>query len=211
MCRSSHYRPQLPLYPKPRGPIGLLGGSFNPAHAGHLYIAREAQKRLGLQSVWWMVSPQNPLKQTENMASLEERLHTVERLFMRFHVPLSMRVSDMETRWGIRYTHDLVCTLKKRYPETKFVWIMGADNLEQFDRWKHWEQIAEAFPMVVVNRGTFLTSMHALRSKAARKLKPFHLKEAEHKGLPTKKAPAWGFLRIPVHAGSSTAIRAEKS
>src|SRR3954471_15978292 len=107
--------------------IGLLGGSFNPAHEGHVHLSREAIKRLDLDEVWWLVSPQNPLKPARGMAPLEERMAGAVRLAE----PPRLRVTDLEARLGTRYTADTILALKRRFPATRFVWLMGADNLRQ--------------------------------------------------------------------------------
>ncbi|MBV9833149.1 MAG: nicotinate-nicotinamide nucleotide adenylyltransferase, partial [Alphaproteobacteria bacterium] len=112
--------------------IGLLGGSFNPAHEGHVHISLEALKRLDLDEVWWLVSPQNPLKAANGMASLADRMEGA-RSVTATHPRL--RVTDLERKLGTRYTIDTVRALRRRHPHARFVWLMGADNLRQLPRW----------------------------------------------------------------------------
>src|SRR5579885_1064750 len=116
-----------------RACVGVLGGSFNPAHAGHLHVSREARRRLGLKEVWWLVNPHNPLKKKSELADYAERLDAARTLASR--VPF-IRVLDLEQRWGTRYTVDTLKRLKRRYPRLRFIWLMGADNLASFHRWK---------------------------------------------------------------------------
>jgi len=117
--------------------IGLLGGSFNPAHAGHLYISEVAIRQLGLQQLWWLVSPQNPLKSTTDMMSFEKRFESAQKIAR--HPKII--VSDIERRLGTQYTADTLSALRRRFRGDKFVWIMGADNLIQLPKWKKWEEI----------------------------------------------------------------------
>ena len=136
--------------------IGLLGGSFDPAHGGHLYVSRIARKALKLDYVWWLVAPGNPLKPMPD--ALPVRLARARnaardgRIF----------VTDIETRMGTRFTVDTVGALQKRFPQVDFVWLMGSDNLEQFSRWRRWQDLAAHIPIAVVRRpGSVLASLHA--------------------------------------------------
>ena len=149
---------------RPPGPvadgltIGLLGGSFNPAHDGHLYVSETAMKRLGLDYVWWLVSPGNPLKQNTGMAPFAARLKSA-RIVARH---ARFIVSDIEQRLGTRYTADTVAALQRRFPQVHFVWLMGSDNLVQFSRWRRWQALARMVPIVVVQRpGTIMAALHA--------------------------------------------------
>jgi len=136
--------------------IGLLGGSFDPAHHGHLYVSEIARKALKLDHVWWLVSPGNPLKPAPD--ALAVRLRRARHLA---HHPY-ISVTDIEARLGTRYTIDTVTALQKRFPRVDFVWLMGSDNLEQFSRWRRWQDIARRIPIAVVRRpGTVLASAHA--------------------------------------------------
>ena len=145
--------------PGPTGPhmcIGLLGGSFNPAHSGHLYVSETARKALGLDYVWWLVTPGNPLKRASELAEMLVRMAGAKRIARRARI----KVTDIETRLGTRYTIDTLTALKHRFPGTNFVWLMGSDNLAQFVRWKDWQGIARAVPIVVVRRpGSALASL----------------------------------------------------
>jgi nicotinate-nucleotide adenylyltransferase len=128
--------------------IGLLGGSFNPAHAGHRRISLHAIRTLGLDEVWWLVSPGNPLKPSEGMAPFAVRLASARA--MARHAPI--RVSDLEARLRTRFTADTLARLPRLYPKHRFVWLMGADNLAQFDRWARWRDIARQVPIAVIAR-----------------------------------------------------------
>jgi len=154
---------------RPPGPVakglcvGLLGGSFDPAHQGHLYVSEVALRRLALDYVWWLVSPQNPLKAAA--APLAGRLAGARALV---GGRPRLIVSDLETTLGTRYTVDTLKALQRRFPEVRFVWLMGSDNLGQFHRWRRWEQIARLVPVAVVLRpGSVLAPLSA---KAARRL-----------------------------------------
>ncbi|MBT4905881.1 MAG: nicotinate-nicotinamide nucleotide adenylyltransferase, partial [Rhodospirillaceae bacterium] len=125
--------------------IGLLGGSFNPAHDGHRHISQLALARLGLDEVWWLVSPQNPLKSEAGMAPFESRLESADRIACDRRI----RVSALEAELGTRYTADTLKALQNRYPAARFVWLMGADNLVQISRWRAWTQIFKTIPIAV--------------------------------------------------------------
>lgn len=182
--------------------VGLLGGSFNPAHDGHLHISREAIKRLGLDQVWWLVSPQNPLKPVTGMASLAERLASADRAAQH----PAVRVSDIEQRMGTRYTVDTVRAMRRRFPRHRFVWLMGADNMVQFPRWKRWTEIAETLPIAVFARGrvTYAALSGPLARRYARR------RVTDPRLLATSRPPAWSFLFTPLHPASSTALRASQ-
>ena len=150
------------MFTQKRRIIGLLGGSFNPAHGGHLHISLHALNRLGLDGVWWLVSPQNPLKERAGMAPFETRFASA--LYVtRGHKRIN--VTDIEQRLDSRYTHQTIIALQQRYPHYQFVWMMGADNLAQFHRWQRWRDIAARVPIIVFDRAPY--SHHALRCKAA--------------------------------------------
>jgi nicotinate-nucleotide adenylyltransferase len=147
---------------RPPGPvsdglrIGLLGGSFDPAHGGHLYVSEVARKQLKLDYVWWLVSPGNPLKPAPD--ALAVRLKRARLLTRDKHIT----VTGIEQQLGTRYTIDSVVALKRRFPNATFIWLMGSDNLEQFSRWRRWRDIAAQLPIVVVRRpGSVLASLHA--------------------------------------------------
>jgi len=139
--------------------IGLLGGSFNPAHAGHLYVSETARKRLRLDAVWWLVSPGNPLKDKSSMAPLDVRLDGARQIAGRNP---AIHVSALERQLGTIYTVDTVKALQRRFPKVRFVWLMGSDNLEQFSRWRRWDEIARHIPIAVIQRpGSILAALNA--------------------------------------------------
>ena len=185
--------------------IGLLGGSFNPAHPGHRHISLEAMKRLGLDEIWWLVSPQNPLKAAHETAPLETRL-AAARAIARGR---SMIVSDAETRLGSQYTIDTIRALKARFPGVDFVWIMGADSLATFHRWRGWTQIMAEVPVAVVSRPWI--SLKSRSSPAARRFASARVSLLEAKLLPGATPPRWVFLTGPLNFQSSTALRARQA
>ena len=139
--------------------IGLLGGSFNPAHAGHLYVSETALKRLKLDSVWWLVSPGNPLKEDAAMAPLAMRAQSARDVAA--HEP-RIHVSAMERALHTIYTIDTVKALRRRFPRVHFVWLMGSDNLQQFSRWRRWQDLARQVPIAVVQRpGSIMAALNA--------------------------------------------------
>jgi nicotinate-nucleotide adenylyltransferase len=181
--------------------VGLFGGSFNPAHGGHAHVAQTARLRLGLDRVIWLVSPQNPLKSASHTAPLAERLNSAR---AQAKGP-GMIVSDFETRIGARYTIDTLRALKARFPGVYFVWIMGADNLAGFHRWRGWTDLFRLMPIAVVARpGSLLESRYA---PAARRFAHARLPASKARLLPTAQPPAWTYLTAPLHPASSTALR----
>jgi nicotinate-nucleotide adenylyltransferase len=181
--------------------VGLYGGSFNPAHDGHAHVAETARKRLGLDQVIWLVSPQNPLKSTRDTAPLKDRMAGVRAIAR----DRGMVVSDVETRMGSQYTIDTVRGLKARYPGVKFVWIMGADSLASFHRWKGWTQIMREVPVAVISRPW--ASLKSRFSPTARRFAAARRPAAEAALLPDQAAPAWVYLHGPLNFASSTALR----
>lgn len=181
--------------------VGLLGGSFNPAHAGHAAISAEALKRLHLDQVWWLVAPQNPLKDPSESAPYEERLAGAERL------PKHPRivVSDLEHEWGSRYTIDTIGILRERFRAYDFVWLMGADNFATLHHWEDWTEIVEAMPIAVLNRPGY--SMKAAFSPAARRYAGFRIADSDCAHLAAAEPPAWSLIEIPLNPLSSTALR----
>jgi len=182
--------------------IGILGGSFNPAHDGHREISLWALDRLGLDRVWWMVSPQNPLKPEDGMAPFAERFATAKRVASHPQIV----VSDIERKLGSRYTAETLPRLRRRYPAHRFVWLMGADNLIQIDRWQHWERIFNTVPIAVFSRPSY--SMRALAAKAARRFEKARLPARKARELADLAPPAWVFIHGPANRESATAIRA---
>ena len=186
---------------KPGMRVGLYGGSFNPAHDGHAHVAETARKRLRLDRVIWLVSPQNPLKSSRDTAPLAERMAEVRR-----HArDRGMIVSDAETRLGSRYTIDTVRALKARFPGVHFVWIMGADSLATFHRWRGWTQIMRELPVAVISRPW--ASLVSRFSPAARRFAHARRDAREAPLLPGTPAPAWVYLHGPLNFASSTALR----
>ena len=181
--------------------IGLLGGSFDPAHAGHAHITREALKRFGLDQVWWLVSPGNPLKK-HGPAPIEARLAKARRVIDHPRV----QVTDIEVRLGTQYTAETLSGLQKLYPTQRFVWLMGADNLAQFHLWQDWRYIAEMVPMGVLARPGQRIS--ARTSKAASLYAQYRIAGRYSQLLGRAHAPAWCFVNVPMMDVSSSAIRA---
>ncbi len=183
--------------------VGLFGGSFNPAHDGHLHVARTALRRMRLDRVIWLVSPQNPLKSAVATASLAQRMASARALTT---CNPRMIVSDAETRLGVVYTVDLLNRLRLRYPRVKFVWIMGGDNLASFHRWRGWTDIARTLPIAVVARPDAL--LQSRSAPAARRYARWRQPSREAAGLANAATPAWTYLRAPLNAASSTKLRA---
>jgi len=181
--------------------IGLLGGSFNPAHAGHRHISLQALHCLGLDEVWWLVAPQNPLKPTDGMAPLVERIAVAERVTGH----PAIRVTGMETRLGTRYTADTLAVLTRRFPAARFVWLMGADNLQQISRWDRWETIFQRVAVAVFDRSPY--SYQSLAGKAAQRFARYRLSARRSVLLTRVPPPAWAFLHLKRHPASATAIR----
>lgn len=184
--------------------VGLFGGSFNPAHDGHAHVAETAIQRMDLDRVIWLVSPQNPLKDTRETAPLADRMASAAS----FAKGPQMTVSDFETRAGTSWTVDTLRALKRRYPGVRFVWLMGSDNLENFHRWRGWTDIMRMMPVAVIARpGSLLESRAA---PAARRFAGQRVSSNEARLLPMMDAPAWTYLTAPLNPSSSTALRAAK-
>ncbi|MBD3665896.1 nicotinate-nucleotide adenylyltransferase [Sulfitobacter aestuariivivens] len=181
--------------------IGLLGGSFDPAHAGHAHITREALKRFGLDHVWWLVSPGNPLK-ASGPAPLDKRMRHARAVMQHPHVT----VTDIEAKLGTRYTAQTLAKLVARYPRVRFVWLMGADNLAQLHLWQDWRQIMETVCVGVLARPGQRIS--ARMSRAAMLYAPYRIPGRYSRLLARAQAPAWSFVNVPMVDVSSTAIRA---
>ena len=190
-----------PPHAAPGQAIGLLGGSFNPPHAAHRMISEVALKRLGLDKVWWVVSPGNPLKRRAETAPLSHRLVQCREVARNPHIV----VTDFEADLPTPYTASTLAFLRMRNPLVRYVWIMGADNLAGFDRWQRWREIFTMVPIVVVDRPGW--RLKALASKAARAFAAARLPEAKAAGLAHRPAPAWTFLTGPLSRASSTALR----
>lgn len=186
---------------RPGQAIGLLGGSFDPAHEGHAHITREALKRFGLDRVWWLVSPGNPLK-SEGPAPLARRLDVARKVMQHPKVV----VTDVEARMGTRYTAETLAALIRRYPGVRFVWLMGADNLASFHHWDQWQKIMETVPIGILARpGDRNAARHSIAANTYRNAR---LKGRNSILLPQGPAPLWCFVNVPMVNVSSSDIRA---
>lgn len=195
-------RPPNPWGDRRRCRIGLLGGSFNPAHDGHRHISLQALKRLGLDEVWWLVSPQNPLKARAGMAPLAERLEGARTVAAHPRI----RPTAIEAALGTTYTARVLPMLARRFPNARFVWLMGADNLAQIPRWRSWRSIFRGTPVAILDRGAYAYT--SLSGAAARTFARSRVPAQRAAGLAERTPPAWVFLRIRRHAASATDIRA---
>jgi len=183
------------------GRIGLLGGSFNPAHAGHRHVSVEALKRLGLDEVWWLVAPQNPLKPTRGMAPFAKRLQAARRLARHPRI----KVLDLETRLGTRYTIDTVTALQQNFPRTRFLFLMGADILAQIRHWKQWTEIFARLPIAVFARPTYC--FRGLAELAAQRYAHRRVAPEAARRLADLAPPVWVFMPIKLDVHSATEIR----
>jgi nicotinate-nucleotide adenylyltransferase len=181
--------------------VGLLGGSFDPAHAGHAHVTRWALCALDLDRVWWLVSPGNPLK-ADAPADLSRRLQAARAVMRHPRVA----VTDLEARAGTRYTAATLTVLRRRYPGVRFVWLMGADNLRSFHRWERWEEIMATVPVAVFARPG--EQLRAGLSPAARRFARWRLPPAQAAALPFHRPPAWTLLSGRMLDLSSTELRA---
>jgi nicotinate-nucleotide adenylyltransferase len=188
-----------------RKKIGLLGGSFNPAHDGHRAISLEAIRRLQLDEIWWLVSPQNPLKSTDKMASFEARLASA-RDMAADHPKLI--VTDLEQRLGTQYTVDTVRRLS-RGGRADFVWLIGADNLVQLPKWRSWRELLNLVPIAVFDREPY--SYRALAGRVARAYAAHRMRARDAAALFRADPPAWVYFRLRRHRVSSTAIRCQQA
>ena len=166
-----------------------------------MHISILALKHLHLDEVWWMVSPQNPLKSAADMASFEERLQGAHALARHPNI----LVTDIETRLGTRYTADTLVKLKICFPRTHFVWIMGADNLAQISQWQRWTKVFNLIPIAIFDRAPY--SFDALAGKAAHAFARFKLRTRDARSLVEHKPPAWIFFHTRLHPASATTIR----
>jgi nicotinate-nucleotide adenylyltransferase len=189
----------------PHGPgmrIGIFGGSFDPPHEGHLAVSLTALKVLGLDQVWWLVSPHNPLKPNAPSQDLERRIDAARALARDPRI----KVTGVEAALGTKYTAETLRKLKPRLTGVDLVWMMGADNLANFHRWRDWQAIAANIPLAVFNRPG--SALPALASPAARTLAGSRIAESHAGALAGIPAPAWVFLSSPHIPLSSTEIRA---
>ena len=181
--------------------VGLLGGSFNPPHAAHRAISQFALKRLKLDRVWWLVTPGNPLKDSNALHDLAERMQAARDIAEDPRID----VTCLESVIGKRYTVDTVNFLRRRASQLRFVWIMGADNLAQFHRWQHWQRIAMQVPIAVIDRPP--QSFRALTAPAAQALARYRIPENKASRLADQRPPAWVFLTGMKLNLSSTGLR----
>ena len=180
--------------------VGLLGGSFDPAHAGHVEITRTALRRFDLDQLWWLISPGNPLK-PHGPAPLDDRVATARRLMSHPKVT----VSTLEAKMGTRYTAETLSALRGNYPSTRFVWLMGADNLMQFNRWQNWQYIIETTPIGVLARPS--DRLAPIKAQAARIYRHARLPATHSRLLGQYQAPCWCYINMPMVDLSSTALR----
>jgi nicotinate-nucleotide adenylyltransferase len=184
--------------------IGLLGGSFNPAHRGHRHISLAAMRALGLDEVWWLVSPGNPLKEgAKDMAPFGDRLASAQAMAARAPI----RVSDFEQRQDLRFTVDTVRELKRIHPGNQFIWLLGSDTLPNFHLWRDWRGLARQVPIAVIRRPGYDRQAHAARAMGW--LRRFVRPSGQAKDWTEWSAPAILFLRLPPDTTSATAIRAQ--
>jgi len=183
--------------------IGLFGGSFNPAHDGHMHVAQCGLRDVGLNRVWWMVSPQNPLKPKQ--PSYDSRVKTVQAL----NLTPRMDISHAEMNYGTQYTIDFIRRAQNSYPKTRFVFLMGADNFAQLPKWKEWQDIAKRVPIAVIARPG--DGVKPRLSKTARMLADARLAEEHSHILANLTPPVWTFLTPPLNSLSSTALRKTKA
>ena len=182
--------------------IGLFGGSFNPAHEGHLHVSQTALRSLALDEVWWLVSPQNPLKSSRDMAPLAERVSGAQALARDRRI----KVSTFEVEHGLSFTADTVKALGLRFPRARFLWLMGADNLPGFTHWRRWADIYRSVPIAIFARHPYAPRVYA--SVPSLRFIRQRIDSRRARRLAERAPPAWTFFHCRLHAGSATAIRA---
>ena len=181
--------------------VGLLGGTFDPPHGGHVHVSELALNRLGLDRLWWMVTPGNPLKQRADMASFVDRLNAARALMRHPRID----ITGFEAATGSAYTADTIAFLRRRYPGTRFVWIMGADNLASFHLWDRSDDIMRRVPVAIIDRPGY--RLAACASRTSHRFAGAYVEESDALGLKFINAPAWTFLTVPLSSLSSTALR----
>jgi nicotinate-nucleotide adenylyltransferase len=185
----------------------LLGGSFNPAHGGHLHISELALKLLDLDQIWWLVSPQNPLKPVDGMAPFPVRLEGARRIA---ETDPRILVTDLESRLASsRYTADSLKALRRRFPRLRFVWLMGGDNLVQIPKWQRWPEIFRTVPIAVFDRPSY--SLKALSGPAAKRFARYRVPPSDERRLAEMEPPAWVFFHTRLDDRSATRIRSEQN
>lgn len=194
-------RPAILPHHAPGMRIGVFGGSFNPPHDGHKLVAEHALKSLGLDKLWWMVTPGNPLKNNNNLPPQTARMAACRALMTDPRV----EVTGFEAEIGTRYTFDTISYLKRRCPGVEFVWIMGADSLAGFHRWQNWRGIAATVPLAIIDRPG--ATLRAAASKTAQVLRNHRIDETDAMILASRPLPAWVFLYGPRSSLSSTELR----
>jgi nicotinate-nucleotide adenylyltransferase len=202
--RAAGTRPFKPSPPpfgdRRRQRVGILGGSFNPAHAGHLHISREALKQLGLHQVWWLVSPQNPLKSARDMGPLAKRLESARSLA----TDRRILVTALECRLGTTRTVSTLSALARRYPRLDLVWLMGADNLAQMPRWWTWMRLFATARVAVFDRSPY--SYRALAGAAAQRFAKVRVRRPAT--IWCRLPPVWTYIALRRHPASATELRA---
>jgi nicotinate-nucleotide adenylyltransferase len=183
--------------------IGLLGGSFNPAHAGHIAVSLEALRRLELDEIWWLVSPQNPLKEKKGLPATKDRITYARDLIKHPRI----KVMDVESDLGSSYTIDTLEFLTAKYRSHKFIWLMGADNLAIFHKWRRWKDIFKLVPIAVFDRLPYTHA--ALASRAAASFA--NCRKHNYRALINAKIPAWSYISVKPHPASSTEIRENRN
>ena len=185
----------------------MLGGSFNPAHGGHLHISALALKLLDLDQIWWLVSPQNPLKPVDGMAPFPVRLEGARRIA---ETDPRILVTDLESRLASsRYTADSLKALRRRFPRLRFVWLMGGDNLVQIPKWQRWPEIFRTVPIAVFDRPSY--SLKALSGPAAKRFARYRVSTSDERRLAEMEPPAWVFFHTRLDDRSATRIRSEQN
>ena len=182
--------------------VGLLGGSFNPAHEGHLHISSLAMKSLKLDQLWWLVSPGNPLKSKLAMASLKDRMEVARKISA---CNPDIVVSDIENSFSTCHTVDTIESLKVEFPEVSFVWVMGADLLVQVPQWKRWRALFKLVPIAIFARPAY--SARVLSGKAARRFNGSRVPRYRIGSLVKMRPPAWAYVRTRLNSQSATSIR----
>ncbi len=196
------FTPRYPMPPASAGmKIGLFGGSFNPPHAAHRAASMLAMKKLGLDRVWWLVTPGNPLKENSRLPPLDRRIAAARKIAASPRID----VTGVEAELGTRYTFDTVTRLLQRRPGVDFVFIVGADNLAQLHKWERWRALLRSIPLAVVDRPEF--ELSSLAAPAAVAFGQFRVTESKARTIPRLRPPAWVFLRGLKSQLSSTAMR----